>query len=241
MQKRNSQKQKNKTSSQAQIFQSEATIIQHPPADCLPVDCKYHQTFISALGYCNKIPTTQPIWPSTWEAYLLTLPQWDRALVLEIQMFKLPPLLKLLRSNSDIFICSNGGAKDNRGFFGSVLAFDKEILIEITGQAYGKQPRSFRAKAYGMLAILQFPFHIINFHNIEISTKKKTYSNNQGLITRITEIKEYKTIKPQQTMLSESDVELQIYNTLRLINTTATLHHVLEHQDTQLKSNQRTW
>lgn len=78
-----------------------------------------------------------------------------------------------------------------------------------------------------MLAILCFLFHIINFDHIETSTKKKTYSNNQGLIKKITEIKEYKTIKPRQSMLSESNIELQIYNTLRLINTTDTLHHVL--------------
>ena len=57
----------------------------------------------------------------------------------------------------------------------------------------------------------------------------------------MTEIKEYKTIRPRRAMLSESDIELQIYNTLRIINTTETLHHVLGHQDDLPNSNKQTW
>ena len=184
------------------------------------MECKHHLTFISASGYYNTETTLQKAPPSTWEEYLTTLPNWDKELVSDVRLFKIHSLLALLHNNSDIFISSDRGAKDNIGSFGSVLASNKEILIEIMGQAYGKKPRSFRAEAYGTLAILRFLYHIIHFYKIETLTNKKIYSNNKGLIHRVTEIKKYTTICPRRSTLSESDIELQIYDTLCIINTT---------------------
>ena len=92
-----------------------------------------------------------------------------------------------------------------------------------------------------MLAILCFLHHIITFYNIQTTTKKKIYSNNKGLIQWINVIKQHNTIRPRQTMLSESDVELQIHDMLRIINTTAILHHVMGHQDDSPTETERTW
>lgn len=42
-------------------------------------------------------------------------------------------------------------------------------------------------------------------------------------------------------MLSESDIELQIYNMLHIINTTETLHCILGHQDNLTNTNKHNW
>ena len=68
----------------------------------------------------------------------------------------------LLKTKENIYICSDGGAKEDIGSFGAVIANNKEILIHVSGQAYGKAPRSFREEGYGMLAILRFLHHLPN-------------------------------------------------------------------------------
>ena len=96
----------------------------------------------------------------------------------------------------------DGGAKEDIGSFGAVIANNKEILIKVSGQAYGKTPRSFRAEGYGMLAILRFLLHFIQFHNITTKAKLKIYSDNEDLIIRINQTKNNTYIQPRRNMLS---------------------------------------
>ena len=92
-----------------------------------------------------------------------------------------------------------------------------------------------------MLATLRYLFHIITFHHIETTMRKTVYSDNKGLIHRINEIHNYQSIRPRRTMLSESDVELQIHDTLSILNTKATFQHVKSHQDKIPDNTTKTW
>lgn len=50
----------------------------------------------------------------------------------------------MIKENNNLYICSDGGAKYNIGSFGAVIATNKEIMIKVSEQEYGKTPRSFR-------------------------------------------------------------------------------------------------
>ena len=127
------------------------------------------------------------------------------------------------------------------GSFGAVIANNKEILIHVSGQAYGKAPSSFRAEGYGMLAILRFLHHFTQFNNISIKGKLKIYSDNEGLIIRVNQIKEYTHIQPRRGMISESNVELQIRDTLQLLHTYVEVQHAMGHQDNNQEIGELPW
>ena len=70
----------------------------------------------------------------------------------------------------------DGGAKDGAGSFGTVIALECEndehhgIVTELQGQAFGPEPGSFRAEAYGMLAGLRLLLQACNQGNENVNT-----------------------------------------------------------------------
>ena len=91
-----------------------------------------------------------------------------------------------------------------------------------------------------MLPILQILQHTIIYYKLETKSKKRIYSDNKGFIERINQIQHKKIIPPRRCMLSESDIELQIWVTLQTLNTNSILQHVLGHQE-QGETTPLTW
>jgi hypothetical protein len=65
-----------------------------------------------------------------------------------------------------LYIAHDGGAA-NRGSFGWCLTTPSMILWEGSGSTQGRTPGSFRAKSYGMLAVLHFLFHYLCFWGVQ--------------------------------------------------------------------------
>ena len=223
------------------IFNKQHTNITIIPKDLIPIDCLHEKTFIQTPGFSSiQLEQKQPK-IRTWIEYINNLQTWDKELLSDIKIMSQHALQNMLQNNERIYLCSDGGAKEDIGSFGAVVASNQEIMIQVSGQAYGKTPRSFRAEGYGMLAILRFLFHFIQYHNIKTKSKLKIYSDNEGLIIRVNQIKDKTEIRPRRGMLSESDVELQIRDTLQILQSDATLHHVLGHQDNNKDNNELSW
>ena len=72
----------------------------------------------------------------------------------------------MVKDNENIYICSDRGDKEDIISFGADIANKKEIMVKVSGQAYGNTSRSFRTEGYRMLAILRFLFQFIWFNNI---------------------------------------------------------------------------
>eukprot|EP00957_Ditylum_brightwellii_P168857 12852570-Ditylum_brightwellii.AAC.1 len=62
----------------------------------------------------------------------------------------------LLEENTPIYLATDGGVKDNIGYYGWVIASVIEIVSEAKGYAPGplKQMESLRAESIGLLSIL---------------------------------------------------------------------------------------
>ena len=238
---RNSRNSTRETRKRRMLFNKHPTPIDIVPDDIIPIDCLHDNSFIQTPGF-SKIQKGKEITAiTTWHTYISDLQPWDKELLADIHIKNEPALKRLLQTKENIYICSDGGAKDDIGSFGAVIANNKEILIHVTGQAYGKAPRSFRAEGYGILAILRFLLHFTQFNNISTQGKLKIYSDNEGFIIRVKQIKDFTHILPRRGMLSESDVELQIRDTLQLLQTDIELQHVLGHQDTNKEIRELSW
>ena len=63
------------------------------------------------------------------------------------------------------------------------------------------------------------------------STTEKIFCDNKGLIICIHQTQQADTLSPCRCMLSESDIELKIRDTLQALNTDVAFHHVKGHQN----------
>jgi hypothetical protein len=130
-------------------------------------------------------PIIPPIAMSFAE-YIQTLPLWDRRLLQNVEITDVAGLIAHLRSDQPLFVVSDGGASDERGSFGALLATDDEIFVKLSGSTEGAAPGSFRAESYGCLAIFRLVYHFRQYHLIDsITCLHHFYCDNQGLITRL--------------------------------------------------------
>ena len=120
-----------------------------------------------------------------------------------------------IQLRKDIYICSDGGAKPNRGSYASVLATDDRILVSISGMVPGDNPGSFRAEAAGMLAPLHYLWKLQEYYAITQIPKIIQITDSQSMITQIQEHKNNPPLSARRYMASEMDMEMQIMYTLR--------------------------
>jgi hypothetical protein len=212
------------------------------PPDAVPVDVQSNSKFL-LIGKVHRViesPTT-PI-PFTFEDYVASLPAWDYSLIQDLHLPNLDSLLNSLRTDTSLLLCSDGGAADSKGSYGSIIASDDQVLTELSGQAHGANPRSFRAEGYGLLANLRLIHHLMLFYDIPRTSSALTlYCDNQGLLDRLETSSNAKYIKPRRFLFSEADLEMQILDTLQTLDTDVTLCHVKGHQDDTIPTAELPW
>jgi hypothetical protein len=195
------------------------------------------------IGTVHRVVANPPpSVPFTFEDYVICLPSWDCSLIQDLNLPNLDALLHSLSNDISLLLCSDGGAADSKGSYGSVIASDDQILTELSGQAHGTNPRSFRAEGYGLLANLRLIHHLLTFYDIHrTSSALIIYCDNQGLLDRINTSRHSKYLKPRRFLFSEADLEMQILDTLALLSTKVTLRHVKGHQDDTVPTAELPW
>jgi hypothetical protein len=130
-------------------------------SDAVPVDGTVERD-----RYCTPIlipsivaSTPAPPPPSTWTAFLASLPLWECSLFPDVIVLDLPALLSALANNADLYFAPDGGAIPSKG------SFSAAILVECGGRAYRQDPWSFRSEAYGMLAITRLLLYLRRYHH----------------------------------------------------------------------------
>jgi hypothetical protein len=66
-------------------------------------------------------------------------------------------------------------------------------------------------------------------------------SDNAGLLQRIDTALSTKYLKPRKFLSSEIDIEMQIVDTLSLLDADVSFSHVKGHQDDSIESTELTW
>jgi hypothetical protein len=137
---------------------------------------------------------------------------------------------------------SDGGAAACQGSFASVLTTDDTNLAECGGLVEGAVPKSFRAKAYGLLAILWLVFILRWFYmTTNQAMLLALYSNSESLLKRLTESLSLTYPVPRRTLFSEADAELQILNTFATFPSMPTLCYVEGYQGTKYPDRPLKW
>jgi hypothetical protein len=111
---------------------SVSTFVPTLPDDAVPVDVTIERdrycTPVSIPAIQPSVPLSPP--PTTWAAFLASLPVWERSLFPAVKVLDLPALLAALTDNVELYLASAGGAIPLKGSFGAVLATADTILVE---------------------------------------------------------------------------------------------------------------
>jgi hypothetical protein len=205
------------------------------PANCVPVEELALSSSILAfrgLTIRRHLLSCTPPLPASLSEYLSALPSWDCRLLQHVELPDAQALTDYLLTDGALFVVSDGGASDERGAYGAVLATADAILVKISGSTEGALPGSFRAESYGCLAILRFLYHFRRYNQLDpILCRNNFYCDNKGLITRLTFAAGPLSPFPRHYLQSNIDLEMQILDTIRLLGIDLHYHHVKGHQD----------
>jgi hypothetical protein len=186
----------------------------------------FHGTNISK---CTPVP---PPIISTFAEYIASRPLWDKRFLPAINLVDPDGLLVHLLSDDVLFLVSDGGADANLGSFGALVALDESTFATVSGMTEGVLPGSYWAESYGCLAILRFLYNFMVYHKVTSpKTLNKFYCNNLSLITRLKQAVGSLPHFPRNYLHSDMDLEMQIVDTLRLMELSLSCTHVLGHQD----------
>ena len=224
---------------------------QHPsqssrilPPDSVPVDTTLEPNKVVIPDCVSTLVTPSPpiFPPTTWPNYVSALPTWEATLIGNVTILDKTTLLQQLRDAPQMYFASDGGAVTNHASFGCVLASGQQILVECGGHVDGADPQSFRAEAYGLLAILRIIHHLRKFYCTGNRTLNlKGYTNSNSLLLRLQASRRLQHIIPRRTLFSEADVELEILSSLQLFPQYPNLHYVEGHQDSKYPNRPLSW
>jgi hypothetical protein len=100
--------------------------------------------------------------------YLRNLPDWQQELLAGVFNPSVHGSLgHTFLQGHHLFMCSDGGAKDNAGLFGWVIATSTHMLWECSGIAAGWFANSLHSKGIGQLSLLFFLKAYLIYHGLQ--------------------------------------------------------------------------
>ena len=177
-------------------------------------------------------PIHQPI--HSWDSLIKSQPSWIQHLLEEInftaEYFNPFEIIELHEKHGHIITVSDGSVIFHNMSFGWILVTpDGKILATGAGPCRGRG-NSLRDEGAGMLAVTVLISLILTFTSSS-SINLTCVSDNQELINRMNEHKNYNHPFPNETTRSEFDITEQIYLTSKTHNISAQYEWVCGHQD----------
>jgi hypothetical protein len=183
-----------------------------------------------------QIPVDFQETSDSWETYILSLEEWERNLLAHVTLHATPAETMHLLNDGVVFAASDGSVlQTTSGSFGVVLVHvrTKTTIATAMGAAPGFQPSSFRAEAYGALAVLRLIWRLSKFTDIALSVTLRHWIDNNALVRRISYEARRRYPNPRATLQPDWDVTQGIISTLSNFTESSTygVHWIKSHQD----------
>ena len=140
----------------------------------------------------------------------------------------------LIEMGENIWLVSDGGLDDATGYFGWVIASDRQILWRNRGHVQGERHllETLRTESVGLLSMLVFLKHYSIFHNVTLQLEKCVhYCDNMSVVQRIHWAEQRSIRSPSECIQPDADVQLQIEALYQEMGDVIKTHHVKGHQD----------
>ena len=201
------------------------------PPVAKPVDVKdrTHTYEVQFNQHSWKLPPDLPPLPWSMTLFVEELPSWERDLLsgLELLVPQVDFINKLVAAS--VKLAADGSVQGPRASFGWVLS-DKEghRLARCNGPAYGANPTSYRAEAYGILSVLRFFYHLKM--KWQVTNKFNLVCDNKTMVNRTNQNKKVEMATPNSTLESEWDLLAEIWTTLQSLDD-CEIQWIKGHQD----------
>jgi hypothetical protein len=174
-----------------------------------------------------------------WSTYVLSLDEWERNLLDNVTLQATPVEAMHLLNDGVVFAASDGSVlKKTSGSFGLVLIHitTKTTIATAMGAAPGFEPSSFRAEAYGALAVLRLIWRLSTYTGIVLSTTLRHWIDNNALVRRISYEARRCYPNPRATLQPDWDVTQGIIGTLAKFKDSSTygVQWIKSHQDASI-------
>ena len=161
--------------------------------------------------------------------FVSVLPKWENHLLRNIELdsdiFTVVEMLN--KDECHILATSDGSAPNFVGSFGwAAKTVTKEPIGHNKGAAPGYCATSFRAEAYGLLAVLLFIHYAYQFTGCTKTTQTTLYTNSESLITKIKYMLQWAHYYQSATMDADWDVLQAIITIIRGFETQPSIKHV---------------
>jgi hypothetical protein len=231
-----------------------STLLEHSiPSDEVPVEISRTGPHLR-INHTNT-PVKQQIIPvppiTTFREYMRSQEPWTAELLQGAVITGASDQLShhILQA-SQLFLCSDGGAKAHTGSFGWVIAMQTQILWECHGTASGWHANSIRSEAIGQLALMIFLETYVTFYHLQDipgmnpqTTEPwiRIATDNKGVLSRIDTALMAKTVLAGAGLAPEYDAVNEIILICRRLPLHFTWEHVKGHQGIRKKWYEMTW
>ena len=189
------------------------------------------------------IPTNNA---ETFTDYIATLEEWKLPLLEHLECVScVNRLHDLLSSGQSIkfTLASDGGARDDLGSFGWIIAIGHEVLWKCKGPTFGLRPGSFRAESYGLLSALLFLQAYLDYFATAIgqNTTHDFFCDSDSLLQRIQRALNRSWVNPSHCLASDYDLESGILDILASLSISFHFIWVKSHQDDDTEVHLLPW
>ena len=206
-------------------------VLQTLPSTVRPVECESTlRTIHMKQDPGLRSPQTRTT-PSDFETYISQLEEWEQRAIKHVSI--LVSMEDLLHHLAEGGVgVSDGSVLFHQGTFGWTVATKEGLpLLKGKGPAYGKPMDSYRAEAYGAMAILLYVHHVLVFHGELQEVHLSLYCDNKSLVDTVNKLlRRRRPIFPNDTLEPSWDVIQVIVRILKKMEN-ASLDHVKGHQD----------
>eukprot|EP00957_Ditylum_brightwellii_P087061 6626926-Ditylum_brightwellii.AAC.1 len=126
-----------------------------------------------------------------------------------------------LELGTSLWFVTDGRVKGPFGYFGWVIATDRQILLEGYGHSQSNPDlvESLCTESSGLLAVGRFLLRWIQFYGIKpCNASNLHYCDNSTLSKKMVNFFNNYKCKPTEYTLSDMDIQMQIEETFRQIN-----------------------
>jgi hypothetical protein len=183
---------------------------------------------------------------NSFDEHLQTLEDWQQPLLEHLECITDERRLHALLSSDDLLkitLASDGGARDELGSFGWVLAVGHEILWQCKGPTFGSRPGFFRVESYGFISVLLFIHAYCRYFDVHIDPNitHDFYWHSESLLKRISRALHRSWINPSQCLASDFDLESGILDLIKTLHISFQYLHVKSHQDDSMEIHLLPW
>jgi hypothetical protein len=151
------------------FYAAPAVVTSGLPPDCIPVEELSSSGSILAFRgmLVRRCHTKLPRSYTSFREYISALPVWDQRLLQSVEIMDDEALMNYFLTDAILYVVSDGGADDDRGSYGALLASADTIFVKISGSTEGTMPGS---SPFGPKAMDVWPFCVWSTTSIYITS-----------------------------------------------------------------------